>query len=136
MGELRDGELDEGIIVLCKRRASPVVVAAVSKYCIEGSGRHTDNPSAYVTFLLTKFARRRYLRGKGRRKTFLQTKEMKSPSNDDSVSKKFKASSKLAKSGVDVSICEGSSSGGISKIFPSAKRGEGEVACSKSNWHL
>lgn len=54
-GELRDDELDEGVIALCKRHSGPVVQAALAKY-IEGSGRDMDNPSAYLTFLITKFA--------------------------------------------------------------------------------
>jgi hypothetical protein len=54
-GELREDELDAGVVALCKRHAGPIVRAAVSKH-IEGSGRDMDNPSAYLSFLITKFA--------------------------------------------------------------------------------
>ena len=55
-GELREDELDDGVVALCKRHSGPVVRAAVAKY-IEGSGRDMDNPSAYLTYLITKFSR-------------------------------------------------------------------------------
>ena len=54
-GELREDELDAGVLALAKRHAGPIVRAAVAKY-IEGGGREMDNPSAYLTYLLTKFA--------------------------------------------------------------------------------
>jgi RNA recognition motif-containing protein len=141
-GELRNDELDAGVVALCKRHSGPVVVAAVAKY-IEGSGRDMDNPSAYLTFLLTKFAEEGIYDDKEGEKHSGKPKKRKSqsndnsaskrkyPSNDNSASKKFKAPSKLgtssnfAKSGVDMSISEGASSGGIANIFPSAKRGRG-----------
>jgi RNA recognition motif-containing protein len=54
-GELREDELDAGVIALCKRHSAQIVEAALAKY-IEGSGRDMDNPSAYLTFLIGKFA--------------------------------------------------------------------------------
>lgn len=55
-GELREDELDEGVITVCKRHAGPVVRAAVNEY-IEKGGSLMNNPSAYLTFLVTKFAK-------------------------------------------------------------------------------
>jgi len=54
-GELRQDELDDGVIALCKRHAGPVVQASIAEY-IEKGGRDMDNPSAYLSFLITKFA--------------------------------------------------------------------------------
>jgi RNA recognition motif-containing protein len=54
-GTIRPGEIDDGVIALCRRHAAPVVQAALERYC-ESQGRDMDNPSAYLTFLLGKLA--------------------------------------------------------------------------------
>jgi RNA recognition motif-containing protein len=55
-GEIqRVGEIDDGVIKLCKRHSTIVVQAALERY-VESNGRDMDNPSAYLTFLLTKLA--------------------------------------------------------------------------------
>jgi RNA recognition motif-containing protein len=55
-GEIqRQGEIDEGVILLCKRHSATVVQAALERY-VESNGRDMDNPSAYLTFLLGKLA--------------------------------------------------------------------------------
>jgi RNA recognition motif-containing protein len=126
-GELRDDELDEGVIALCKRHAGPVVRAAVAKY-VEGSGRDMDNPSAYLTFLVTKFAEEGIYEDRGDDQKHNQKPKRKSSSaqkssSERSSSKRLKTSSKFAQSGVDMSQSEGTSD--INKIFPSARRGRG-----------
>ena len=55
-GEIREqGELDAGVILLCKRHSAAVVQASLERY-VESNGRDMDNPSAYLTFLLGKLA--------------------------------------------------------------------------------
>lgn len=54
-GEIQAGELDEGVISLCKRHSGAVVEAALERY-VESNGRDMDNPSAYLSFLLGKLA--------------------------------------------------------------------------------
>ena len=121
-GELRDDELDEGVVALCKRHAGPVVRAAVSKY-IEGSGRDMDNPSAYLTYLLTKFATEGIYDDKEGEKHSGKPKKRK-PRDESNSLKRLKSNSLFQNSGVDMSISEGGS-GSIPKIFPSARRGRG-----------
>mmetsp|Transcript_60934 Transcript_60934/g.149200 ORF Transcript_60934/g.149200 Transcript_60934/m.149200 type:complete len:367 (-) Transcript_60934:45-1145(-) len=55
-GEIRDDELDDGVIQLCRHHAGPVVRAAITEY-VEKGGNQMDNPSAYLTFLVSKFAK-------------------------------------------------------------------------------
>ena len=147
-GELREDELDDGVIALCKRHSGPVVKAAVTKY-IEGSGRDMDNPSAYLTFLLTKFAEEGLYEdtndGKNKHNEGPKKKRPKRAGGDDSnystkdrvgnnksssssSSDQFKSSSRFSKSGIDMSISENKSAaagGNLSKIFPSSGRGRG-----------
>jgi RNA recognition motif-containing protein len=55
-GEIqRQGELDDGVIQLCKRHSTTVVQASLERY-VESNGRDMDNSSAYLSFLLTKLA--------------------------------------------------------------------------------
>jgi RNA recognition motif-containing protein len=130
-GELREDELDAGVIALCKRHAGPIVRAAVSKY-IEGSGRDMDNPSAYLSFLITKFAEEGLYeekegekREKHNQKPKRKHDEKRGGENEASgrASKQFKSSSKFSKSGIDMSLSQ--SKGDVTKIFPSAGRGRG-----------
>ena len=54
-GEIREGELDEGVVGLCARHSAQLVQAALERY-VESNGRDKDNPSAYLSFLLTKLS--------------------------------------------------------------------------------
>ena len=139
-GELREDELDEGVITVCKRHAGPVVQAAVAEY-IEKGGKDMNNPSAYLTFLVTKFAKegihdveetgKTKMKSKsgGKRKESSGLAEEKNPKR----SKQWNGASEFERSGVDMSLSrQGSnltkSSGGakdLSKIFPSSQRGRG-----------
>lgn len=133
-GELREDELDGGVVALCKRHAGPIVRAAVAKY-IEGGGRDMDNPSAYLTFLLTKFAEEGIYEEDENSKPHKPRDAHKSaqkdkrkgpaPSKEESAVKRLKQSSGFAQSGVDMSSSTVGSKGDFSKIFPSAKRGRG-----------
>lgn len=127
-GELRDDELDEGVITLCKRHAGPVIRAAVAEY-IEKGGRDMDNPSAYLTFLVTKFATEGIREDK---EDATSTKPKRkaggtSVSTSQANNKKFRDSSEFKKAGIDMTMSEKISGEGnnLSKIFPSARRGRG-----------
>ena len=140
-GELREDELDEGVITVCKRHAGPVVQAAVAEY-IEKGGKDMNNPSAYLTFLVTKFAiegihdvedtgkTKKNSNSNGKRKESSGTTE----DQNDKRTKQWKGNSEFEKSGVNMSF---SKQGGglpkskigdskdLSKIFPSSQRGRG-----------
>lgn len=126
-GELREGELDEGVVTLCKRHAGPVVRAAVAEY-MEKGGRDMDNPSAYLTFLVTKFATEGVRDGKeDQTNTKASQPKRKNNASGPSSDKKFKQSSEFAKAGVDMSLSQKPSAGesNLTKVFPSARRGRG-----------
>jgi RNA recognition motif-containing protein len=55
-GEIqKDGELDAGVIALCKRHSPSVVQTTLERY-VGTNGRDMDNPSAYFTHLIGKIA--------------------------------------------------------------------------------
>ena len=123
-GELREDELDEGVITVCKRHAGPVVRAAVAEY-IEKGGNTMDNPSAYLTFLVTKFAKEGINGIENERKP----KKQKTTSSNN---KSNNSGSNNGMSGVDMSLSrrlggtkESTSTKDLSKIFPSSQRGRG-----------
>jgi RNA recognition motif-containing protein len=127
-GELREDEFDEGVISLCKRHAAHTVQAALEKY-IEGGGCDMDNPSAYFSFLIGKFAEEGIFeprekgdgkggdRKGGDRDRFPKRKQ---PQSDGGPAKKPKPTNTFATSGVDMSISQGND---LNKIFPSSSRG-------------
>ena len=142
-GEIRDDELDDGVIQLCRHHAGPVVRAAITEY-VEKGGRDMDNPSAYLTFLVAKFAKEgihdEEATGKTRknRKDASSSSSRKRKSDDEGDSrggkrsKEWKDSSSLAKSGVNMALSDSKDSGSassptkdLSKIFPSSTRGKG-----------
>lgn len=140
-GELREDELDEGVVTVCKRHAGPVVQAAVAEY-IEKGGRDMNNPSAYLTFLVTKFAKEGIHDVEETGKTKKNSKsngKRKQPygSEDDKTYKRSKdwhGKSELEKSGVDMSTSQprddaatakNAEKKSLSKIFPSSQRGRG-----------
>lgn len=146
-GELREGELDDGVIALCQRHAGPVVRAAMAEY-IEKGGRDMDNPSAYLSFLVTKFATEGIREDKdkgnkgekhkssngvsfGKRKMSGKGDSATTSSGNGRggmVKKKFKQSSEFVNAGVDMSLSEkhgGAGGNSLAKVFPSARRGRG-----------
>ncbi|KAG7347624.1 RNA recognition motif containing protein [Nitzschia inconspicua] len=148
-GEIRKDELDEGVLTLCRRHAGPVVKAAITEY-VEKGGRDMDNPSAYLTFLVAKFAKEGIHDVEATSKTkktkrdgnkpieFSNRKRKGDHSGDDEKNKKrsketWEKSSRLVNSGVDMSMSinkDGKSNGimstkDLSKIFPSSQRGKG-----------
>lgn len=54
-GVLSQDELDKGVIELCKRHSCTVVKQAIEEY-IEAKGKRMENPSAYLTHIITRIA--------------------------------------------------------------------------------
>jgi len=132
-GELKDGELDEGAVALCKRYTASLVDTAIKQY-IEKNGRTMDNPSAFFTFLLTKLAADKVeQQGSSRANSSSsgRDKERQPKRSTQPPPKRAKTSSVSSKSslpGVDFSLSEKSKdagSGNMSEIFPSLARGRG-----------
>jgi RNA recognition motif-containing protein len=147
-GEIqRTGELGEGVIQLCKRHSTTVVQAALERY-VDSNGRDMDNPSAYLSFLLTKLAEEgiynnrdktdelrpkasseksrintRQFSRRGEETTSLgdqaQSPEKKTRKCDTNVFK----DSEFTKQGIDMTLSEGKCE--LLKIFPSLSRGRG-----------
>jgi RNA recognition motif-containing protein len=147
-GEIqRQGEIDEGVILLCKRHSATVVQAALERY-VESNGRDMDNPSAYLTFLLGKLAeegiyndRDKEVAAKGRTKSakpvagkegsrasprFAKTKrpgESNEPNKRPRLARDSTRKTEFTKQGVDMSISD--RSGDLRDIFPWLNRGRG-----------
>jgi len=139
-GEIqKEGELDDGVISLCKRHSAAVVQASLERY-VESNGRDMDNPSAYLTFLVGKLAEEGIYHDNEKEKNAKQQQPPrssnkrerggKSPPKRDSSNKRPKnqqsnkfADSEFAKQGIDM---EAAASQSGSDIFPSlARRGRG-----------
>ncbi len=131
-GKLKEGELDNGAILLCKRRSAATVEAALEAYLEKRGERQFDNPSAFFTNVMCQVTDEGPVKGKsssrggGRggksgEKRFSKSGGTKEPRSRDA--------SVFTKSGVDMSISErdDKSSGekNLSKIFPSMGRGRG-----------
>jgi hypothetical protein len=54
-GALGQDELDNGVIELCKRHSCTVVKQSLEEY-IEAKGKRMENPSAYLTHIITRIA--------------------------------------------------------------------------------
>ena len=136
-GEIqRQGELDDGVIQLCKRHSTTVVQAALERY-VESNGREMDNSSAYLSFLLTKLAEegiynnrqdknandkstkgntgqplKRALSPSGKSHTpdakRTKTSSSRHDSNYSNKNEAWKGSSEFAKQGIDMSASTGS----------------------------
>lgn len=118
-GEILAGELDEGVHSLCTRHAASVVQAALDEY-VEKNGSEMDNPSAYLSFLLGKFAEEGVRDEQERKK---QRKDDR-PRTDKRSKEPRTGGRELEQQGVDMSISEPTKSD-LSSIFPSYSRGRG-----------
>ena len=54
-GQLEEGELDEGVINLCKRHSANTVQQALTEY-VESRGENLNNPSSYLTSIIGRVA--------------------------------------------------------------------------------
>ena len=142
-GELDEDELDEGVIALMKRHSANTVEIALAEY-IEERGKDMDNPSAYLTSIITRVA----IEGadganKPTKKKEMFGKKGRSPrrgSDGDGSQKNSKQmagggmgrlskTSNFSKAGIDMSVSE--REGGdvdMGSIFPSMSRGRGRGA--------
>lgn len=57
-GEIRKGEVDDGVVEVCRHHSTTIVREALEAY-VESSGGDKENPSAYLNFLLGKLAQER-----------------------------------------------------------------------------
>jgi RNA recognition motif-containing protein len=147
-GEIqRIGELDEGVIQLCKRHSTTVVQAALERY-VESNGRDMDNPSAYLSFLLTKLAEEGIFNNRDSSEKVgskTSTKDNRANTKQSSSMPKTKTritdqkqsadrkkrkldsnalnDSEFAKQGADMTVSQCKSE--LAKIFPSLSRGRG-----------
>jgi RNA recognition motif-containing protein len=132
-GELREGELDAGVISLCNRHSATIVQAALAKY-IEGGGRDMDNPSAYLSFLIGKFAEEGIFEprdGKSCGRDGKSSGRERPPKRSyaappaEKQAKRLKTPTSFSAAGVDMSISKPQAKD-LSTIFPSlARRGRG-----------
>jgi len=129
-GEIRESELDEGVVLLCKRHSAKIVEAALENY-VESNGKDMDNSSAYLSFLLTKFAEEGLFEKPDKEQERQERQERQAkrrpPSNDNNTGasrKKLRESSTFGKQGVDMKVSE-QKEGDMRSIFPSFNRGRG-----------
>lgn len=138
-GAIKEGELDDGVFALCTRHSAPIVQAALEHY-VESNGHDMDNPSAYLSFLLGKFATEGVYdhdEKPAKRQRGATVEPNKSRTEKSSVSrekprmpkssatKKSAPESELAKQGIDMSASF-TEKPSYEKIFPSmAQRGRG-----------
>lgn len=141
-GELRDNELDEGAVGLCKRHSAATVESTLMRY-LETNGRDMDNPSSYFSHLIGKIATEGVFddekfdrKKKGGHDNKRQRKDGDSaprkrrqpPTETNTengfVGNKLMKTSKFSKAGIDMSASE-STGADFAKIFPSMNRGRG-----------
>ena len=123
-GELQEGELDEGAVLLCKRRSAAIVEAALSEYIEQRRDRDLENPSSFFTRIICDVTE------EGEAGTHSSIKKKMNDSFGKSRSTSSKndlGKSKFQKEGVDMSLSHNIESGtrDMSKIFPSMSRGRG-----------
>jgi len=141
-GALEEGELDNGVIELCKRHSCAVVELALDEY-IEARGKKMDNPSAYLTHIISRISQegvnsdKKKDASKDRTSTGTEKKLRQKRSTNENKStrvgenrssKRSKADSEFVKTGVDMPFGERKKDGeplDLSRIFPSMSRGRG-----------
>ena len=145
-GKLKEGELDDGAVLLCKRRSAATVEAALAEYIEQRGDRQFDNPSAFFTTVMctvteegagasdrkrkdSKGNSARGGRGRGGGGRGGGRGEGGGRGRGGSKDPRARDSSVFTKSGVDMSISErdddGNEINNLSKIFPSMGRGRG-----------
>jgi hypothetical protein len=145
-GDIMEGELDEGVIALCKRHSAQVVEHALKEYAEEKKVRkerkeelgekeeeEMRNPSAFLTHMLGRIAvegfessnlsgSKRGGRGSGRGGGPGRGSGRSGRGGDKRGASR---TSVLEEGGVDMSASSISSGGKIQQIFPSMQRGRG-----------
>ena len=126
-GQLKEGELDNGAILLCKRRSAATVEAALTQYIEKKGDREFQNPSAFFTNLMCKLTDEG---AEGLAAAAVQNKKKRKMEGNQKSNKKpqrSRDSSVFTKSGVDMSISDADNGEikDLTKIFPSMGRGRG-----------
>ena len=148
-GKLKEGELDQGAILLCKRRSAATVEVALGTYFEQRGERVFDNPSAFFTNVMCQVTDEGPVKGKSGKGRGGGRGGGKSGSGrgsgggggggksgggrgsgGGSKEPRSRDASVFTKSGVDMSISEkdddaAAGEGNLSRIFPSMGRGRG-----------
>ena len=126
-GELQEGELDEGAILLCKRRSAAIVEASLSQYIVDRGDRDLENPSSFFSRIICRVTEEGIDSAGNSKKP--QQKRHRDSRNQEIYPKRGEESSVLRKQGVDMSIGENIEANtrerGLTSIFPSMGRGRG-----------
>ena len=124
-GELQEGELDEGAVLLCKRRSAAIVEAALSQYIADRGDRDLENPSSFFSRIICRVTED----GIDSVDKKSQQKRHGDSRKKERYQKKEKDTSVLRSQGVDMSISDhnDTTSGerSLTSIFPSMGRGRG-----------
>ena len=132
-GELQEGELDDGVILLCKRRSAAIVEAALGEYIEQRKDKDLENPSSFFTRIICDVSEegeagtQSYVQKKKKQNNYDSFKKSNAQRNDEKDTNDFGNLSKFSKEGVDMSLSNDLESGAndMSKIFPSMSRGRG-----------
>lgn len=125
-GEIKEGELDEGAIGLCKRHSAATVESSLTRY-LETNGRDMDNPSAYFMSLIGKIATEGVHDGSkwGNKKDGTRKKSLSDQSETRKRShSRISNESNFARAGINMRISDKKEKD-FTKIFPSMTRGRG-----------
>jgi RNA recognition motif-containing protein len=138
-GDLQEGELDNGAVLICKRRSAAIVEAALSEYIEQKADKDLENPSSFFMRIVCNVTED----GEAGTQSYIQKKKKQNEASDKTRSKKPRferggdskpiskggsflgGSSLLAKAGVDMSLSEKGGQKSMSSIFPSMSRGRG-----------
>jgi RNA recognition motif-containing protein len=123
-GALKEGELDDGAILLCRRRNAAIVEAALSEYIEARGDRHLENPSSFFAKVMNRVTEE----GVDAIKKQDKKPSSKRVTTRNQTDPKPASQSKFARTGVDMSASftpQGDNEAGLSSIFPSMRRGRG-----------
>lgn len=131
-GELQEGELDDGAILLCKRRSAAIVEAALGEYIEQRKDKDLENPSSFFTRIICDVSEegevgtQSYVQKKKKQNNYDSFRKSKTKKYDQEDTTNFGTLSKFANEGVDMSVSHDTeSANNMSKIFPSMSRGRG-----------
>lgn len=152
-GDLEPDELDDGVVSLCKRHSAATVEAALAQYVKARTDRHggsMDNPSAYLTHMITRVSvegpatwsddeeeeqggkSNNNKRGSNSKDRDGPPRTKKAKSTNDGAGPQHRFSME----GIDMSVSQkkkdgsdnnNNNAGGLSRIFPSMTRGRGRA---------
>jgi RNA recognition motif-containing protein len=124
-GDLKEDELDNGAILLCRRRNAAIVEAALSEYIEARGDRHLENPSSFFAKVMNRVTEEGVdaIKKQDKKKG---SKRVETGNHSDPKLSTHR--SKFARTGVDMSASfnpQSNNDSGLSSIFPSMGRGRG-----------